>query len=71
MSECTCRLSLLQRIAPPVTIGSIRYPGIKIHDPRLIRLLKALLHNGSTVGGWTAKQIHEAVVTTFQFSVPK
>ena len=57
---------LLQRIALPVTIGSIRYPGIKIHDPRIIRLLEALLHNGSTVGGWTAKQIHEAVVTTFQ-----
>jgi hypothetical protein len=57
---------LLQRIALPVTTGSVRYPGIKIHDTRIIRLLEVLLHNGSTVGGWTAKQIHEAVVTTFQ-----
>ena len=59
---------LLQRIALPITIGSVRYPGIKIHDARIIRLLEVLLHNGSTVGGWTAKQIHEAVVTAFQLS---
>ena len=59
---------LLQRIALPITIGSVRYPGIKIHDARIIRLLEVLLHNGSTVGGWTAKQIHQAVVSTFQLS---
>src|SRR5437764_2903195 len=59
---------LLQRIALPVTIGSVRYPGIKIHDARIIRLLEVLLHNGTTVGGWTARQIHEAVLTTFQLS---
>jgi len=59
---------LLQRIALPVNIGSVRYPGIKIHDTRIIRLLEVLLHNGSTVGGWTARQIHEAVLTTFQLS---
>ncbi len=59
---------LLQKIALPVTIGSVRYPGIKIHDTRIIRLLEVLLHGGNTVGGWTAKQIHEAVVTTFQLS---
>ena len=29
---------------------------------------KYLLHNGTTVGGWTARQIHEAVLTTFQLS---
>ena len=59
---------LLQRIALPVTIGSVRYPGIKIHDARIIRLLEVLLHGGNTVGGWTAKQIHEAVLTTFRLS---
>jgi hypothetical protein len=57
---------LLQRLALPVTIGSVRYPGIKIHDTRIIRLLEVLLHGGNTVGGWTAKQIHEAVLTTFR-----
>jgi len=59
---------LLQRLALPVTIGSVRYPGIKIHDIRIIRLLEVLLHGGNTVGGWTARQIHEAVLTTFQLS---
>jgi len=34
----------------------------------IIRLLDVLLHGGNTVGGWTAKQIHEAVLTTFQLS---
>jgi len=59
---------LLQRLALPVTIGSVRYPGIKIHDTRIIRLLEVLLHGGNTVGGWTAKQIHEAILTTFELS---
>src|ERR1700683_316649 len=59
---------LLQKIALPITVGSVRYPGIKIHDARIIRLLEVLLHGGNTVGGWTAKQIHEAVLTTFQLS---
>ncbi len=57
---------LLQRLALPVTIGAVRYTGIKIHETRIIRLLEVLLHGGNTVGGWTAKQIHEAVLTTFQ-----
>src|SRR5438270_5831129 len=59
---------LLQRIALPITIGSVRYPGIKIHDTRILRLLEALLHGGNTVGGWTAKQIHQTILTTFQLS---
>ena len=59
---------LLQRLALPIRIGSVRYPGIKIHDTRIIRLLEVLLHGGNTVGGWTAKQIHKAVLTTFQIS---
>lgn len=59
---------LLQRLALPITIGAVRYPGIKIHDTRIIRLLEVLLHGGNSVGGWTAKQIHEAVLTTFQLS---
>ena len=59
---------LLQRIALPITIGSVRYPGIKIHDRRVIRLCEVILHAGSHLGGWTAKQIHQAVLTTFHLS---
>ena len=59
---------LLQPLALPITIGAVRYPGIKIHDPRVIRLLEVLLHGGSHVGGWTAKQIHHALLTAFHLS---
>ena len=59
---------LLQRIALPITVGSVRYPGIQIHDTRIIRLLEVLLHSGNSVGGWTAKQIHEAILATFELS---
>jgi len=59
---------LLQRLALPTTVGAVRYPGIKIHEPRIIRLLEVLLHGGSHVGGWTARQIHHAVLTSFHLS---
>jgi len=59
---------LLQRLALPVTIGTVRYPGIKIHETRIIRLMEVLLHGGTVVGGWTAKQIHQTVLTTFELS---
>jgi hypothetical protein len=59
---------LLQRLALPITVGAVRYPGIKIHDPRVIRLLEVLLLGGSHVGGWTTKQIHQAVLTSFHLS---
>src|SRR3974390_1238182 len=59
---------LLQRIALPITIGSVRYPRIKIHETRIIRLMEVLLHGGTYVGGWAAKEIHEAVLTTFGLS---
>jgi hypothetical protein len=59
---------LLQRLALPVTRGTVRHPGIRIQDVRVIRLLEVLLHGGTTVGGWTAKQIHQAVLTAFQLS---
>ena len=59
---------LLQRIALPITIGSVRYPGIKIHDTRIIRLMEVLLHGGNTVGGWTAKQVHQTILAAFHLS---
>ena len=59
---------LLQRIALPITNGTVKFPGIKIHDTRMIRLMEVLLHAGTSVGGWSTKQIHEAVLTTFQLT---
>ena len=52
----------------PITIGAVRYPGIKIHETRVIRLLEVLLHGSTYVGGWTAKEIHAAVLATFHLS---
>jgi hypothetical protein len=59
---------LLQRLALPITVGAVRHPGIKIHDPRVIRLLEVLLQGGSHVGGWTTRQIHQAVLAAFHVS---
>ena len=59
---------LLQRIALPITLGSVRYPGIKIHDARVIRLFEVLMHGSTHVGGWTAREIHQAVLTAFDLS---
>ena len=59
---------LLQRLALPITVGSAKYPGIKIHDTRIIRLLQVLLHAGTTVGGWRAQQLHDVLLTSFGLS---
>ena len=59
---------LLQRLALPITIGTVRHPGIRIQDVRVIRLLEVLMHGGMTVGGWTSQQIHQAVLEAFHLS---
>jgi hypothetical protein len=62
---------LLQRLSLPITVGSVRYPGIKLHDPRVIRLLEVFLPTGTQVGGWNTKQIHQAFLFTFRISESK
>jgi hypothetical protein len=62
---------LLQRLALPITLGTAKFPGIKIHDTRMIRLMEVLLHGGTIVGGWPTKQIHAALLTTFELSVAR
>ena len=62
---------LLQRLALPITVGTAKFPGIKIHATRMIRLMEILLHGGTTVGGWTAKQIHDALLTAFKLSAAR
>jgi hypothetical protein len=56
---------LLQRLALPVPRGTARFPGIKIQDTRMIRLMEVLLHGGTRLVGWRAPQIHQAVLTTY------
>jgi hypothetical protein len=59
---------LLQRLALPITVGTAKYPGFKIHDTRIIRLMEVLLHGGTAVSGCSTRQIHEAILTSFQIS---
>lgn len=56
---------LLQRLALPITVGTARFPGIKIQDTRMIRLMEVLLHAGTRLGGWRIPQIHQAVLSTY------
>ena len=62
---------LLQRLALPVTVGSARFPGIRIHDTRLLRLLEVLLHGGTRLAGWRATQIHQAVLATYALAASR
>jgi len=62
---------LLQRLALPIAVGTAKYPGIKIHDTRMIRLMQVLLHAGATLGGWRAQQLHDAVLMSFGLSAKR
>src|ERR1700752_2088094 len=59
---------LLQRMALPITTGSVYYAGIKIHETRIIRLLEVFLHADNNLGGWSAKYIHQVILQSFQIS---
>ena len=59
---------MLQHLACPITVGAVRYPGLKIHEARVVRLFEVLLHGGPQIGGWTARQIHHAVLTSFDLA---
>ena len=60
--------ALLRRIALPVEEGNRRTPGMRIQDVRMIRLLEALLHAGTAIGGWSTKQIHAALLDRFSLN---
>ena len=56
---------VFERLVKPITVGSIKIPGIKIHDTRLLRLMEILLHGGSQLAGWRTAQMHRAVLEAF------
>ena len=62
---------LLQRLALPIAVGTAKFPDIKIRNTRMIRLIEVLLHGGTTVGGWTAKQIRNQLLAAFQLSAAR
>lgn len=56
---------LFQRLALPILCGHTKIPGIKIHDTRIIRLMEMLIHSGSSVSTWQTRDLHQALVKTF------
>jgi hypothetical protein len=56
---------LFQRLALPVRVGKTKVPGIKIHDTRLLRLMEALLQQGTQIDGWRTAEIHQRITTAF------
>jgi hypothetical protein len=58
--------ALLRRIALPVEAGGRKVPGIRVQDVRMNRLFEVLLHAGTSIGGWSARQIHAAVLDRFE-----
>jgi len=61
-------LPLLQRLARPVMRGNTRTAGIKIHDARILRLMRILLHNGTLIRGLKTAGIHAALLETFSLT---
>ena len=59
---------LFQRLALPIPSGNTKIPGIKIQDTRMLRLMQVLLHRGTQLGGWRSRQIHQAILSTFQLA---
>ena len=56
---------MFERLVKPLTMGSTKIPGIKIHDTRMLRLMEVLLHGGSQLAGWRTADMHRAVLEAF------
>ena len=60
--DSTVDRGALAALAAPVTTGTRRVPGIKLHDDRLVRLLDSLLYTGGLLGDWTTRQLHQRIL---------
>jgi len=56
---------LFQRLALPIVSGHSKIAGIKIHHTRMIRLMEMLIHSGSSVSTWRTRDLHQALLKTF------
>jgi hypothetical protein len=62
---------LFQRLALPIPAGNSKIPGIKIHDTRMLRLMEVLLHRATQLARWRSRQIHQAILSTFQLTADR
>jgi hypothetical protein len=61
-------LPALQRIARPVMQGATRVAGIKLHDTRVPRLMRIMIHNGALIRGLKVSEIHSAILERYKLS---
>ena len=66
--DSTIDTGALAKLAAPVSLGSRRVPGIKLHDDRVIRLLDCLLYTGGLLGNWTTRELHQRVLARHRLS---
>ncbi|MHA2344633.1 MAG: hypothetical protein ACXADW_22475 [Candidatus Hodarchaeales archaeon] len=58
--------SLIPSLAKPVTIRKTKIAGIKLENKRMIRLMQALLHSGSSISVWRTKYLHRYILEKFR-----
>ena len=66
--DSTVDTGALAKLATPVTCGTRRVPGIKLHDDRVIRLLETLLYTGGLLGNWTTRELQARVLARHRLS---
>ncbi|NIV93449.1 hypothetical protein GWN42_11765 [candidate division KSB1 bacterium] len=60
------QFDILSKLAKPVTVGKTKVAGIKLHNERLIRLMEALLHSGSSISIWKTKELYDYILQHFR-----
>jgi hypothetical protein len=58
--------NLISRLAKPVILGKTKIAGIQLHNQRLIRLMEALLHSGSSISEWKTKELHQYILDHYR-----
>jgi hypothetical protein len=57
---------IISKLAKPVMVGKTKIAGVKLHNERLIRLMEALLHSGSSISIWKTKELYEYIIQHFR-----
>ena len=58
--------NLISKLAKPVVVGNTKIAGIALHNKRLIRLMEALLHSGSSISEWRTKELHQYILDHYR-----
>jgi len=57
---------IISKLAKPVIVGKTKIAGIQLHNKRLIRLMEALLHSGSSISIWKTKELYDYILQHFR-----